>query len=142
MKLVYSSLVFSLILVLPRSVRKSLLVSPPEPTVKVPPIRPQDIEVAVCGAEKMAATREEINQRVSRSGRFTVQITDSNLFRAFSELINNFACLTQYFKGSIYFKVFSSLAATDKDNQPSSRNQIFRLLPYPPQPQPRPQPQP
>lgn len=55
-------------LVTPRNARNPLLVSPPEPPVVIPPIRPQDIEVAVCGAEKMAVNREEINQRIAKSG--------------------------------------------------------------------------
>ena len=42
--------------------------TPPDPPVVIPPIRPQDIEVAVCGAEKMAAARENVNQRIARSG--------------------------------------------------------------------------
>jgi hypothetical protein len=56
-----------------------LLVSPPEPPVIMPPIRPQDIEVAVCGAEKMANMREEINQRIAKSGNFFISKNNCNI---------------------------------------------------------------
>ena len=86
--------------------------TPPDPPVVIPPIRPQDIEVAVCGAEKMAAARENVNQRIARSGEVkffkTMLIHDSGGCVGVECSATGTEVLGSIPKTSVFTKIFQS----------------------------------
>jgi len=66
------------LLVSPNPSPKPLLQSPPEPPVRIPPLKTEDILFASQNAEKLSEERKAIHQKLSRSGR-------NNIFIFFSK---------------------------------------------------------